>query len=61
VHGNSDKSKMDWFRETADRALADRMRPNGKGSRWRTLPTENFRDNYDDIFRKTTKTKKETK
>lgn len=25
---------------------------NGKGSRWRTLPSDAFRDNYDDIFGK---------
>lgn len=52
VHGSSDKAKTDWFKETANEALRDRMTVrNGKGSRPRNNHSQSFRDNYDSIFR----------
>jgi hypothetical protein len=53
VHGSDDASKSQWFKETADAALRDRCTvTQGKGSRWRTLPNEKFRGNFDSIFKK---------
>jgi hypothetical protein len=59
VHGSDDASKTQWFKECADAALRDRCSvTQGKGSRWRTLPNELFRDNFDSIFRKPRKVAK---
>lgn len=50
-HGKGDKINMDTFRDNMDAALKDRMsvKP-GKGARWRTLNSDRFRKNFDEIF-----------
>lgn len=41
------------FRKTAEDTVKSFNRvKNGKGSRWRTLPTDKYKENFDDIFRK---------
>jgi hypothetical protein len=52
VHGNSDNARSSLLKEYADAARRERSSvKNGKGSRWRTLPTNRYKDNYEDIFR----------
>jgi hypothetical protein len=47
------------FRKTLDdTARSFSSVKNGKGSRWRTLPTDRYKQNYDDIFGKKDKYKK---
>jgi len=53
VHGDSDKNRTQWFKEAAtDWKRKGCSVQGGKGSRWRTLPNDTYKQNYDDIFRK---------
>jgi hypothetical protein len=52
VTGKSDKAKTEQFHKYCNAALQDRLREHGKGCRWRTLPTDTYKSNFDDIFRK---------
>lgn len=52
VHGDSDTSRSALLKEYADAARRERSSvKQGKGSRWRTLPTNRYKDNYEKIFR----------